>query len=46
MINRYKARDNKIYIIKDMKDEHLLNAHCYFAVSRLKMIENSSNKKQ
>jgi hypothetical protein len=37
MIDKYKDRQGKIYIIKDMDDEHLLNSHRYFAVKRLEM---------
>jgi len=37
MISKYKDRQGTVYIIKDMDDEHLLNAHRYFAVKRLEM---------
>ena len=37
MIDKYKTRDGKVYIISEMEDDHLLNAHRYFAVKRLKM---------
>jgi hypothetical protein len=43
MIDKYKDRQGKIYIIKDMDDDHLLNAHRYFAVKRLEM--QKSNEK-
>ena len=35
MIDRYKDRQGKIYVIKEMEDDHLLNAHRYFSIKRL-----------
>jgi len=37
MIDRYKTRDGKWYVISAMDDSHLLNAHRYFAVRRLEL---------
>lgn len=37
MIDRYKTRDGQIYIISEMDDSHLLNAHRYFAIKRLEL---------
>lgn len=37
MIDRYKTRDGKIYVISEMEDSHLLNAHRYFAIKRLEL---------
>ena len=37
MIDKYKTRDGQIYIISEMKDNHLLNSHRYFAIKRLKL---------
>lgn len=34
MIDRYKDRQGQVYIIKEMEDSHLLNAHRYFAIRR------------
>jgi len=39
MIDKYKTRDGKIYIISEMEDSHLLNAHRYFAIKRLGLRE-------
>jgi len=39
MINRYKDRQGNVYVIKDMDDEHLLNAHRYFSIKRLELKE-------
>jgi hypothetical protein len=37
MIDRYKTRTGDIYVISEMKDDHLLNAHRYFSIKRLEM---------
>jgi len=34
MIDRYKNRDGKLFIISEMKDDHLLNAYRYFSIKR------------
>lgn len=39
MIDKYKTRDGEVYIIKEMEDSHLLNAHRYFAVKRFEIKE-------
>jgi len=39
MISKYKDRQGAIHIIKDMDDEHLLNAHRYFALKRFELKE-------
>jgi len=39
MIDMYKTRDGKVYQISKMEDDHLLNAHRYFAVKRLEIAE-------
>ena len=42
MIDKYKTRDGKVYQISKMEDDHLLNAHRYFAVKRLEIAEKSN----
>ena len=37
MINQYKTRDGSTYVISEMEDSHLLNAHRYFAMKRLEL---------
>lgn len=37
MIDRYVDRTKKVWIIKDMDDSHILNAHRYFAIRRRDM---------
>ena len=37
MIDHYKTRDGDTYVISEMEDSHLLNAHRYFAMKRLKL---------
>ena len=37
MIDKYKDRSGRIYWIKEMKDDHLLNAHRYFSEKRLEL---------
>lgn len=37
MINRYKDRQGNVYVVSEMEDEHLLNAHRYFAMKRLEL---------
>lgn len=42
MIDRYKDRQGKIYVISEMDDEHILNAHRYFSTIRLKLKDKSN----
>ena len=37
MIDKYATRDGRVFVIKDMEDSHLLNAHRYFAIKRLEL---------
>jgi hypothetical protein len=37
MIDRYKDRQGKIWVIAEMDNEHLLNAHRYFSIKRLEL---------
>ena len=41
MIDRYRTRDGNVYIISQMEDIHLLNAHRYFAIKRLELQKRS-----
>ena len=42
MINKYKGINGVVHVIKDMEDDHLLNAHRYFAVRRLELSKQSA----
>jgi len=37
MIDKYKDRQGNVYVISEMEDSHLLNAHRYFAMKRLEL---------
>ena len=37
MIDKYKDRNGNVYTVSEMEDSHLLNAHRYFAMKRLKL---------
>ena len=42
MIDRYKTRDGDVFVIAEMEDSHVLNAHRYFAMKRLELRSKSS----
>lgn len=37
MIEAYRDRNHNVYVIKDMKDDHLQNAYRYFSIKRLEL---------
>lgn len=45
MISSYKDRSQKVWVIKEMEDDHLLNAHRYFAIKRKEMAERMESGK-
>ena len=45
MITSYKDRNRKVWVIKEMDDDHILNAHRYFAIKRKEMSERIESGK-
>lgn len=45
MIDRYKDRTGKIYVIAEMEDDHLQNAYRYFSLKRLEFSEKNHDGK-
>ncbi len=37
MISKYKDRQGTVYVISEMEDSHVLNAHRYFAMKRIEL---------